>query len=156
MSKLSRRSLVTGAAALPVLAVPAVAIAATAELDPIFALIEAHRAVNAEFIKAVAAADVLDHPQEAQLQAMRNQASHRERDHMWDLIWTRPTTMSGLAALLAYRRVNEGPAWFDDEWLMVCDWNIEALVCAFAGLPEPPMSKVVAELADQELEDGQS
>ena len=40
MSNLSRRSLVTSAAALPALAVPAVAVAASAEPDPIFAAID--------------------------------------------------------------------------------------------------------------------
>ena len=41
MSALSRRSLVTSAAASPALAVPAVAVAACAEADPVFAAIEA-------------------------------------------------------------------------------------------------------------------
>ena len=40
MPNLSRRSLVTSAAALPVLTVPAVAVAVSAEPDPIFAAIE--------------------------------------------------------------------------------------------------------------------
>ena len=44
MSNLSRRSLVTNAAALPALAVPAAALAST-EPDPIFAVIEAHKRV---------------------------------------------------------------------------------------------------------------
>jgi hypothetical protein len=41
MSALSRRSLVTSTAALPALAVPAIAVAACAEPDPVFAAIEA-------------------------------------------------------------------------------------------------------------------
>ena len=53
MSNLSRRSLVTGAAALPVLTVPAVAVAISAEPDPIFAAIgrwkEALAVENASF-----------------------------------------------------------------------------------------------------------
>ena len=40
MSHLSRRSLVASAVALPVLAVPVVAVAVSAEPDPIFAAIE--------------------------------------------------------------------------------------------------------------------
>jgi hypothetical protein len=48
MSALSRRSLVTSAAALPALAVPAVA--ALAEPDPIYAAIEKDRALYAAFI----------------------------------------------------------------------------------------------------------
>ena len=50
MSILSRRSLVTSAAALPALAVPAVAAAASSEPDPIFAAIEKERALNTAFL----------------------------------------------------------------------------------------------------------
>jgi hypothetical protein len=41
------------------------------------------------------------------LEAVRDQAYERERDCMLDLIWTTPTTMNGLAALLRYCRENE-------------------------------------------------
>src|ERR1700749_4576240 len=58
MSKLSRRSLVSSAATLPALAVPAIAAAtAAAAHDPIFALIEAHRAAAAAFAEASKQAD---------------------------------------------------------------------------------------------------
>ena len=43
MSALSRRSLVTSAAALPALAVPAVAVAVSNEPDPIYAAIEKYQ-----------------------------------------------------------------------------------------------------------------
>jgi hypothetical protein len=49
MSNLSRRSLVASAAALPALAVPAVAIASI-EPDPIFAAIEKERVLSTAFI----------------------------------------------------------------------------------------------------------
>jgi hypothetical protein len=55
MSKLSRRSLVATAAALPALAVPA--IAATGQPDPIFAAIEAHRVSYETWSKALTIAD---------------------------------------------------------------------------------------------------
>jgi hypothetical protein len=58
MSNLSRRSLVASAATLPALALPAVALPASSEPDPIFAAIEAHRAL---FIKMMRAARVRSH-----------------------------------------------------------------------------------------------
>jgi hypothetical protein len=69
MSSSTRRSIVIGAAALPALAVPALvgtapfqggtlpAAAAAAEPDPIFALIEAHRAAYAVYADALKRAD---------------------------------------------------------------------------------------------------
>jgi hypothetical protein len=54
---LSRRSLVTTAAALPALAVPAIAIAAAVAPDPIFAAIEEWKGVDAVYAKAIRAAD---------------------------------------------------------------------------------------------------
>ena len=52
MSKLSRRSLVTSAAELPALAVPAVAVA-SAGADLIFAALAAHRRLRAEWLSGV-------------------------------------------------------------------------------------------------------
>jgi hypothetical protein len=53
MSNLSRRSIVTSAAALPALAIPAVAVAVSPGRDPIFAAIETHRRSDAEWIERV-------------------------------------------------------------------------------------------------------
>jgi hypothetical protein len=53
MSNLSRRSIVAGAAALPALAVPAVASAAIADPDPIYAAIEVHQKAYEAWIKAL-------------------------------------------------------------------------------------------------------
>jgi hypothetical protein len=92
--------------------------------------------------------------QDGRLEAARDAAYDIERDRMWHLIWTRRTTMGGLAALLAHCRANEGEAWFNEEWLQVRDWNIEAFFCASAGLPEPPMSNSVAGLAEEQESDG--
>jgi hypothetical protein len=41
------------------------------------------------------------------LQAVADRAYDRERDRMRDLVWTKPTTIDGLAALLRYCRENE-------------------------------------------------
>ena len=49
MSQLSRRSLVTSAAALPALAVPTIVLASV-DPDPIYAAIEKHRAADAAFL----------------------------------------------------------------------------------------------------------
>jgi hypothetical protein len=82
------------------------------------------------------------------LEAILARAGQRERDRMWDLIWTTPTTLNGLAALLRYCRENEtiNEVVFDDEWEDTLEWTIERAVCDFAGLPAPPMSEIVAEL----------
>lgn len=48
----SRRSLLAGAAAVPVLALPAIALPACPEPDPIFAVIDRHRAAYVESIAA--------------------------------------------------------------------------------------------------------
>jgi hypothetical protein len=83
------------------------------------------------------------------LEAARHKASDLERERVWDLIWTVPTTPEGLAALLRYCReresVNELVA--DDAWEDALEWTLERAACALAGMPEPPMSKVVASLS---------
>jgi hypothetical protein len=81
------------------------------------------------------------------LEAALDEANTAERDRMWDLIWTMPTSLGGLAALFQYCRdqetINEMVAW--DEWEDVLEWTMECAVCALAGLPKPPMSEVVAD-----------
>lgn len=80
------------------------------------------------------------------LEAIRDQAYDRERDRMRDLIWTVPTTLNGLAALLRYCREN-----IEQEEAL--EWTIECAVCAFAGLPAPPMNDVVASLRQEAEEE---
>lgn len=82
------------------------------------------------------------------LEAIRDAAYGRERDTMWDLIWTVPTTMNGLAALLRYCRENGSinHLVYNDEWEEALEWTMERAVCACAGLPEPLMNDVVASL----------
>ena len=67
---------------------------------------------------------------------------------MWHLIWTTPTTIIGLAALLRYCRENEtiNELVRCDEWEDALEWTIECAVCALAGLPAPPMDDLVADL----------
>ena len=74
---------------------------------------------------------------------------------MWDLIWTVPTTFTGLAALLRYCRENESinELVHRDEWEDALEWTIECAVCAFAGLPAPPKDNVVASLWNEREED---
>ena len=82
------------------------------------------------------------------LEAIRDQAYDLALDRMWDLIWTVPTTLNGLAALLRYCRVNNGinQLVYNDEWEKAIEWTMERAVCTFAGLPEPPMGDVVASI----------
>ena len=87
MSELSRRLLVATAAALPAFAVPAVAVANTAEPDPIFTLIEQHRVA---YDAANGSAD---------------------EDHDYGLFElncrlaeTSPVTLAGVIAIMRYRR----------------------------------------------------
>jgi hypothetical protein len=84
------------------------------------------------------------------LEAARDKAYDLERDRMWDIIWTMPTTVEGLAALLRYCReresINELVA--DDEWEDALEWTMECAACALANLPKPAMSNVVAMLCD--------
>jgi hypothetical protein len=80
------------------------------------------------------------------LELIQEQSYELERTRMWDLIWTKPTTLNGLSALLRYSRENYAirELVHNDEWEEVLEWTIESAVCALAGLAEPPMSDVVA------------
>jgi hypothetical protein len=51
-------------------------------------------------------------------------------------------------SLLRYCRENESINELVgcDEWEDALEWSIERAVCAFAGLPPPPMNDVVARL----------
>jgi hypothetical protein len=101
-SKLSRRPLVATAAALQALAVPAVAIAATAEPDPVFAAIEAYRNAEAAFIArseyedAVGLCNASEQTSEMKATVKSDIAARVE------LANTAPTTLAGLVAYLDY------------------------------------------------------
>ena len=88
MSQLSRRTLVTSAAALPALSVPALA---SAEPDPIFAAIETYRDTHATF-NAIPEDEGEDY-EEAYWQMYD---AHRA------IFVTVPTTMTGVLALIRF------------------------------------------------------
>jgi hypothetical protein len=82
------------------------------------------------------------------LEAAMDKAYDGERGRMWDLIWTKPTTIAGLCALLEYCRTQQSinALVHDDEWEDALEWTIESAVRALAGPPEPPMTDIVVEL----------
>jgi hypothetical protein len=91
--------------------------------------------------------------QVAKASAIQDVAYEVKRDRMWDLIWTAPTTLPGLATALAYFR-DESDIYLDEEWQAALSWSIECAVRSFAGLPMPPMSATVAELWNDQMEEG--
>jgi hypothetical protein len=109
MSDLSRRSLVTSAAALPVLAVPAIAIP-SAEPDPIFAAIEKERALNAAFIArchhendlAEAGVELALAPGDPSRTSEMLAVVTASKGAREDLANTVPATLPGLVAYLDY------------------------------------------------------
>jgi hypothetical protein len=146
----SRRSLVVGAAAMPALAVPAVA---AIEPDEIYAAIEAHSRAYDRYIAALHAADVKDleeiegDPERAaeivridQLKKVADDASTEERRLLWDLVSTVPDTFMGVTAVLAYLRTKENGSLgtlMDVEYIEQLLLSVEYTICAHAGLPEP-------------------
>jgi hypothetical protein len=95
MSELSRRSLVATAAALPALAVPAVAVANTAEPDPIFKLIAAHQAAYAY--------------DKAQTEEETDRLFPGYYELGCQLAETAPVTLAGVIAIMRYRRELQHP-----------------------------------------------
>ncbi len=108
MSKLSRRSLVTSAAALPVLAVPALA-AEAAKPDPVFVAIERFREAEEAYVSLcehegglIASGQELtsapdDHRTSEMVATVKASVDARVK-----LASTSPTTLAGLSALLAF------------------------------------------------------
>ena len=127
--------------------------AINADLDPIFAAIEAHRRAEVEFsgaverlsdlenelpkerrrseIKMGVLAIVLqDDPLWIQLQRTVLAASKIADEAATQLLNTRPTTLAGVAAVLRYaydfaRRGLEFPGGYDDGDLSQCPWGVE-------------------------------
>ena len=124
-----------------------------ADLDPIFAAIDAHRRAEAEFsgaverlsdlenelpkerrrseIKMGVLAIVLqDDPLWIQLQRTVLAASKIADEAATQLLNTRPTTLAGVAAVLRYaydveRRGLEFPSGYDDGDLSECPWGVQ-------------------------------
>jgi hypothetical protein len=87
------------------------------------------------------------------LEAARDKAWDIERDRLWDLISTPPTTIDGLAALLDYSRERGSMGEImRPEWQHAFEWTIECAVCAFAGLPRPPKTAIVTEIWDEQTD----
>jgi hypothetical protein len=100
MPNLSRRHLVTTAAALPAPAVPAVA-ALAHEPDPIFVAIEKHRQLDAETMEADIESSNASH--RADLKAKTERLGIKtERAAADALAEVAPTTIAGVGALVAY------------------------------------------------------
>lgn len=85
----SRRSVLRGLATLPLISVPAMATAASAEPDPIFAAIEKHRVALAATEAAPTDAEVAE-------------AAAFDSDLMHDLAETVPQTVAGLRAMVLH------------------------------------------------------
>ena len=123
MPNLSRRHLVTTAAALPALAVPAVA--DQPAHDPIFAAIERHRRACAETTAAFGRLTALEHelskdralsagdldaePQHQAADFEAGSAADRQDDVAIEMLHTQPTTVAGATAVLSYYVEAEAP-----------------------------------------------
>jgi hypothetical protein len=105
MSKLSRRSLVSSAAALPALAIPAVAAASTD--DPIFAALAEHKSAVQAFEEAVKHQDYnsvfeKDDPRRVAAEEQYNKTKDAMDDAGFRMLNIEPTSMQGVVALLKY------------------------------------------------------
>jgi hypothetical protein len=80
---------VAGAVALP---------AAAAEVDPIFAVSADHRAAVEAWCRAISA----DGPDDRELSAAEDAADDRRAAAYWEVLTAQPTTLAGVAALLAH------------------------------------------------------
>jgi hypothetical protein len=89
-TQMNRRAVVAGAAVLPAIAAPIAVLAG--EPDPIFAAIEAHRVKNGDF--KAACRDGTD--EQAEIACAIEGAAARA------MFLTVPTTLAGIAALVAY------------------------------------------------------
>jgi hypothetical protein len=135
LKSVSRRTILAGAAALPALTAPAVALAASgtvpaemvpAELDPIFAAIDAHRQA---FLKQIASclkkSNLMDGTPE-------HDAADDEHADDWvdyhnasiDLLDIEPTSIAGVLALLDYvQQLNDGALVSPDDPGVRSNWQ---------------------------------
>jgi hypothetical protein len=115
----SRRAILAGAAALA--AVPAITATAGYSPDPIFAVIEAHKAAFRNYLQtsAVHFADEEDKVAEAAGLEARSDCN----DVAMNLVDIEPTTMAGVVALIDYvDSFNRGDFTFEDMKSSVCEW----------------------------------
>lgn len=134
MSKLSRRSVIAGAAALPALGAPA--IAATATADPVYAGIEAVKVAHAKDLATCSAEPVSSNGRPASgtpaykaWEAAHDAASGAAVDAMEDLLAIVPTTAAGAIAMIDAFIQCEGPGFGDD----MADHLIGSLRAFLAG-----------------------
>jgi selenocysteine lyase/cysteine desulfurase len=98
----SRRSVIVGAAALPALAMPAIASSAS---DPIFAAIKRHRQIEAAYVAACN--EPTDQAKEQAREDRANKLYGRSSDALGELVAMTPTTLAGCAAVLRYLETHE-------------------------------------------------
>jgi hypothetical protein len=99
----SRRSVIVGTAALPALAMPAIASSAS---DPIFAAIERHRQIEAAYV-AACNEPIGDEATEQATEARVNGHCHGSSNALGELVAMTPTTVAGCAAVLRYLETHE-------------------------------------------------
>ena len=104
MEKLSRRSLVTAAAALPTLAVSAAPATAVPKPDPVFDVVAAHRRAYRNRMRAAQPTVFLEpgDPREKELEAACDAACEVFADATDALSDVVPTSMAGVLTLLGY------------------------------------------------------
>jgi hypothetical protein len=110
MSKFSRRSIVSSVAALPALVVPAAAVAASTDPDPIYAAIEKERALEAAFVaRCYQEDDLVDASVELEPAAPDDDRTPEMVavvdagvNARLELAKTAPTTLAGIIAYLDY------------------------------------------------------
>jgi hypothetical protein len=128
MSNLSRRALVTSAAALPTLALPVIAVSAAQSPDPIFAAIEACRKAFAELGAAIEEVSLYTDshgfkrcPEKEELERREDTACDFSASVTRDLASTVPTTLAGAVAMLCFAEEFDGDdnralgVYYDDD-----------------------------------------
>ena len=106
--KLNRRTILAGAAAVPVLTLPAAGVAsmpvAASEPDPVFAMVAAHREAFVEHMRAARLDGKLmrSDPGAEATGAALDAADEVYQEATWKLSEVVPTTMAGVVALLRY------------------------------------------------------
>jgi len=148
-----------------------------ADLDPIFAAIDAHRRAEAEFSAAlgrlsdlenelpeerrrseikmgVLAIVLQDDPLWIQLQRTVLAASKIADEAATQLLNTRPTTLAGVAAVLRYaydveRRGLEFPSGYDDGDLSECPWGVQWSVYFHRNLAQAIEAMIVGQRPSQ-------
>jgi hypothetical protein len=142
---LSRRAILAGAASVPALALPTIALA-SAGPDPAFAAIDAHRELFVRLMVAARHDSYLERGDEGkeEAEAAGTLARTAEDDARWELANVLPTTFAGVLALLAYLddfytgafvHPDDPQNWYscEEDWLST--FADEDIVDKFSGEP---------------------